>query len=413
MFDFTIQTRDTLTHARTGLIRTAHGDLETPVFMPVGTQATVKALSPDDLKAIGAQIILGNTYHLYLRPGADLIADFGGLHTFMRWDGPMMTDSGGFQVFSLGSALRDGVGKIGDIFPDEDPRRAERPVGTPLAKIDEEGVTFKSHLDGSTHRLTPQSSIKIQAQLGADFILAFDECTSPLDDFAYTQRAMERTHRWAARSWDAFTQVARPYQTLFGIVQGGAYRELREDSAQFIASLPFKAYSIGGSLGKSKQAMHTILDWTIPLLPADKPRHLLGIGELDDIFEAVERGIDMFDCVTPTRWARNGSLLIHPNQNTVGADEQPTRRSRLNLFNAQFARDPRPIDETCDCYACQHFSRAYLHHLFNAKELLVYRLASIHNLRFMARFMQRVREAIAIGRFAELKAEYLGTQGDR
>jgi queuine tRNA-ribosyltransferase/7-cyano-7-deazaguanine tRNA-ribosyltransferase len=389
------------------LIRTAHGDIETPVFMPVGTQATVKALSPDDLKALGAQIILGNTYHLYLRPGADLIEAFGGLHAFMRWDGPIMTDSGGFQVFSLGSALRDGVGKIGDIFPDEDPRRAERPIGTPLTKIDEAGVTFKSHLDGSTHRLTPHSSIKIQAQLGADFILAFDECTSPLDDFTYTQRAMERTHRWAARSWEAFARVACSYQTLFGIVQGGAYRALREDSAQFIASLPFKAYSIGGSLGKSKQEMHTILDWTIPLLPDAKPRHLLGIGELDDMLEAVARGVDMFDCVTPTRWARNGSLLIHPNQNNVGADEKTTRRGRLNLFNAQFARDPRPVDETCDCYACQNFSRAYLHHLFNAKELLVYRLASMHNVRFMARFMQRVREAIATGRFAELKAEYI------
>ncbi|MEP7198607.1 MAG: tRNA guanosine(34) transglycosylase Tgt, partial [Chloroflexota bacterium] len=304
MFAFDIQNKDGQTRARTGLIRTAHGDIATPVFMPVGTQATVKALSPDDLKAVGAQIILANTYHLYLRPGANLIAEFGGLHGFMRWDRPIMTDSGGFQVFSLGSALRDGVGKIGDIFPDEDPRRAERPVGEALTKIDEEGVTFKSHLDGSLHRLTPPLSIKIQAQLGADFILAFDECTSPLDDEAYTRRAMERTHRWAARSWDAFAQFGQPHQTLFGIVQGGAYRALREDSAWFIASLPFRAYSIGGSLGKSKAEMHEILDWTIPLLPDDKPRHLLGIGEIDDIFEAVARGIDMFDCVSPTRWAR-------------------------------------------------------------------------------------------------------------
>ncbi|MBI3733866.1 MAG: tRNA guanosine(34) transglycosylase Tgt, partial [Chloroflexi bacterium] len=333
MWSFDILSRDPHSRARAGVIQTAHGAIETPVFMPVGTQATVKTMTTDDLKATGAQIILGNTYHLYLRPGAEVIAEFGGLHGFMGWDRPIMTDSGGFQVFSLGSALRDGVGKIGDIFPDEDPRRVERPAGEPLTRIDEEGVTFKSHLDGSTHRLTPQSSIKIQALLGADFILAFDECTSPLDDFAYTRQAMERTHRWAARSWDAFMQYRRPYQTLFGIVQGGAYRPLREDSAAFISSLPFAAYSIGGSLGKSKQEMHEILEWTMPLLPDDKPRHLLGIGELDDIFEAIERGVDMFDCVSPTRWARNGSLLIHPQANSVSPDEKVSRRGRLNLYN--------------------------------------------------------------------------------
>lgn len=414
MFSFTIFKRNPHTRARTGLIQTAHGEIHTPVFMPVGTQATVKAMSPDDLKAVCTQIILANTYHLYLRPGADMIAEFGGLHQFMRWDRPIMTDSGGFQVFSLGSALRDGVGKIGDIFPDEDPRRLERPVGEMLTKIDEEGVTFKSHLDGSVHRLTPALSIKIQSQLGADFMLAFDECTSPLDDEAYTRRAMERTHRWAARSWDAFAQHGKPYQTLFGIVQGGAYRKLREDSAQFISSLPFPAYSIGGSLGKSKQEMHEILDWTIPLLPDEKPRHLLGIGELDDLFEAIERGIDMFDCVSPTRWARNGSLLIAPTPALPrDAGEGVVRRGRLNLYNAQFARDRGPIDETCDCYTCQNFSRAYLHHLFRAKELLVYRLATIHNLRFMSRLMQRIREAIAAGRFLELKHEYVGRQVDR
>ncbi|MBI5878002.1 MAG: tRNA guanosine(34) transglycosylase Tgt [Chloroflexi bacterium] len=407
MFEFEVQARDTASRARNGIIRTAHGSIETPVFMPVGTQATVKALSPDDLRAVGAQIILGNTYHLYLRPGADLIAAFGGLHSFMNWDRPVMTDSGGFQVFSLGSALRDGVGKIGDIFPDEDARRSERTPGEALTKVDEEGVTFKSHLDGSLHRLTPAVSIKVQSQLGADFILAFDECTSPLDDGVYTRRAMERTHRWAARSWDAFVQFRRDYQTLFGIVQGGAYRPLREASAAFIASLPFRAYSIGGSLGKSKRDMHEILDWTIPGLPDDRPRHLLGIGEIDDIFEAVERGIDMFDCVLPTRWARNGSLLIHPRSSGVGPQANVARRGRLNLYNAQFMADPGPIDPNCDCYACRNFSRAYLSHLFRAKELLVYRLASIHNLAFMARLMREIRAAIAAGTFAQLKAAYL------
>jgi queuine tRNA-ribosyltransferase/7-cyano-7-deazaguanine tRNA-ribosyltransferase len=426
MFSFEVQQRDPRSRARTGIIQTAHGAIETPIFMPVGTQATVKAMSPDDLRAVEAQIILANTYHLYLRPGAELIADFGGLHGFMNWDRPIMTDSGGFQIFSLGSALRDGVGKIGDIFPEEGPRRTEQPVGEqqasrllhrraddlrpsagrPLTKVDEEGVSFKSHLDGSPHRLTPALSIKLQAQLGADFILAFDECTSPLDDEAYTRRAMERTHRWAARSWDAFAQYGKPHQTLFGIVQGGAYRPMREDSAQFIASLPFAAYSIGGSLGKSKAEMHEILDWTLPLLPDEKPRHLLGIGEIDDIFEAVERGIDMFDCVSPTRWARNGSLLIHPQANTVGADANVVRRGRLNLFNAQFAGDHGPLDASCDCYTCHNFSRAYLRHLLQVKELLAYRLTTIHNLRFMSRLMQSIRAAIAQGTFLELKREY-------
>jgi queuine tRNA-ribosyltransferase len=406
MFSFEVQHRDLLSGARAGRIETAHGAIDTPVFMPVGTQATVKALSPDDLRAIDVQIILANTYHLFLRPGADLVAEFGGLHGFMQWDRPIMTDSGGFQVFSLGSALRDGVGKIGDIFPDEGPRRAEQPAGEPLTKIDEEGVTFKSHLDGSTHRLTPAASIKLQTQFGADFILAFDECTSPLDDEPYTRRAMERTHRWAARSWDAFTRYGRPYQTLFGIVQGGAYRPLREDSAQFISSLPFRAYSIGGSLGKSKAEMHAILDWTVPLLPDGKPRHLLGIGEIDDIFEAVERGIDMFDCVSPTRWARNGTLLIHPQANPIGPDANVARRGRLNLFNAQFAHDHGPLDATCDCYTCRNFSRAYIRHLLQVKELLAYRLATIHNLRFMSRLMQSIRDSITQGTFHELKNEY-------
>ncbi len=408
MFSFEVKSRDPRTRARTGLIACAHGTIETPVFMPVGTQASVKALTADDLRCVGTQIVLANTYHLYLRPGGDVIAEFGGLHNFMRWDRPLMTDSGGFQVFSLGSALRDGVGKIGDIFPDEDPKRGERPASEMLTRVDEEGVTFKSHLDGSLHRLSPVHSIKVQAQLGADFILAFDECTSPLDDFNYTRRAMERTHRWAARSFDAFDEFGRDYQTLFGIVQGGAYRDLREDSAGFISSMPFRAYSIGGSLGKSKREMHQILDWTIPLLPDVKPRHLLGIGEIDDIFEAIERGIDMFDCVMPTRWARNGSLLIHPAASTVSPDEKLSRRGRLHIYNAEFARDHRPIDDTCDCYTCRNFSRAYLNHLFRARELVVYRLATIHNLRFMSRMMRSICDAIDQGRFPELKAEYLG-----
>ncbi len=396
---FDIQSRDSNTRARTGIIHTAHGDIETPNFMAVATQATVKGVTPDDLENIGVQLLIANTYHLALRPGAEQIAELGGLHSFMNWHRPLMTDSGGFQVFSLGAAIRDGVGKIADIFPDEG-QGIEQKVksgGTPLCKIDDDGVTFRSHLDGAMMRLDPEISIQLQHQLGADFILAFDECTSPLDPYEYTRTALARTHRWAERCLDQHAKTKRDYQSLWGIVQGGAYRDLREESARVIGNLPFEGLCIGGSLGKSKKEMHAILDWTTPGLPENKPRHLLGIGELQDIIEGVARGIDLFDCASPTRWARNGALLV-PRASAENAEQ------RINIGNARFALDTAPIDSECDCYTCQNFSRAYLHHLHRAQELIYYRLATIHNVRFMIRFLDELRTSIRNGNFSTAHA---------
>ncbi len=410
---FEITSHDTTTRARTGVIHTTHGDIETPAFMAVATQASVKALTPDDLERVGMQLLIANTYHLALRPGSEKIAELGGLHAFMNWRHPLMTDSGGFQVFSLGAAIRDGVGKIADIFPDEDsageqenkgaeeknfasaplrPRTPARVSATPLCKIDDDGVTFRSHLDGALMRLDPERSLQIQHQLGADFVVTFDECTSPLDSYEYTRTALARTHRWAERCLAQHNKTRHEYQSLFGIVQGGAYRDLREESARVIGGLPFDGICVGGSLGKSKKEMHAILDWTIPLLPDAKPRHLLGIGELQDIVEGVARGIDLFDCASPTRWARNGALL-------VAREIAENAEQRINIGNARFALDRAPIDPTCDCYTCQNFSRAYLRHLHRAKELIYYRLATIHNLRMMMRFMREVRTAIQEGKF--------------
>lgn len=399
--EFTITARDSNTRARAGIIRTAHGDIETPNFMPVATQASVKALTPDDLDALGVQLIIANTYHLALRPGAEKIAELGGLHAFMQWHRPLMTDSGGFQVFSLGAAIRDGVGKIADIFPEEDEEResksARKQMGTPLCRIDDDGVTFRSHLDGALMRLDPERSLQIQHLLGADFVVAFDECTSPLDSYEYTRTALARTHRWAERCLAQHTKTRREYQSLWGIVQGGAYRDLREESARFIGALPFEGLCIGGSLGKSKKEMHAILEWTIPLLPENKPRHLLGIGEIADIRAAVARGIDLFDCASPTRWARNGALIV-----SRAIAENPEQR--LNISNARYALDRAPIDPSCDCYTCQHFSRAYLHHLHRAKELTYYRLATLHNLRMMMRLMSEIRAQIRAGKFSDCTA---------
>lgn len=402
---FEIQQRDSTTRARVGVIHTAHGDIATPGFMAVATQATVKGLTAQDLYALDAQLIICNTYHLALRPGADQIAQLGGLHAFMNWQRPISTDSGGFQVFSLGAAIRDGVGKIADIFPDESRDEIEiKGDRTPLCKIDDDGVTFNSHLDGSLIRLNPELSVEIQHKLGADFILAFDECTSPLDTYEYTREALGRTHRWAERCLAQHAKTKRAYQNLFGIVQGGAYRDLRKESARVIGSLPFEGLAIGGSLGKSKNDMHAILEWTIPLLPDTKPRHLLGIGEIEDIVNGVERGIDLFDCAAPTRWARNGSLMVAHEI----AKREGLKNDRLTISNARFALDPAPIDETCACLTCQNYSRAYLHHLHRAKELSYYRLATIHNLNFILRFMEQVRAAIRQNRWDEFRARHVG-----
>lgn len=401
MGGLTFQVQATDGGARAGVIETPHGDIPTPAFAAVGTQASVKALAPDDLLAAGVRVVLANTYHLHLRPGAETVARLGGLHRFMSWPGPTMTDSGGFQVFSLGFGLEHGVGKIASLFPGE----GEPCAGTPglhgrerLATVDDDGVTFVSHLDGSRRRLTPEDSIRIQEQLGADIILAFDECTSPLHGHDYTARALERTCRWAERCLAAH----RTGQALYGIVQGGAYPDLRARSARFTAGLSFDGFAIGGSLGRSKADMHRVLEWTIPLLPPDKPRHLLGIGEVEDLFECVARGVDTFDCVGPTRLARNGALLIGP-----AAGGSPKNRFRLQIRNAAHAQDGGPVDPSCRCYTCRTFSRAYLRHLFQAGELLAHRLASLHNVTFVMDLMAAIREAILAGRLEDLKTYYL------
>jgi queuine tRNA-ribosyltransferase len=343
-------------HARAGVFQTPHGALETPVFAPVGTQANVKLLTPDQVKDTGASLVLSNTYHLYLRPGDELVRDMGGVHNFMQWHGPMLTDSGGFQVFSLSNTN----------------------------KVDEDGVTFKSHIDGSTHRFTPEKSIQIQENLGADIIMAFDECADPNDE-VYIKKAMERTHRWAVRSVEAHK---RTDQALFGIVQGGVNPDLRLESAQFISALDTPGIAIGGlSVGETKKDMYATLDVLAPALPEHKPRYLMGVGTPEDLIEGVRRGVDIFDCVLPTRLARHHAAF--------------SPEGRLNLKNAVFARDERPIDETCTCYTCQTFTRAYIRHLVVAKELLAGTLLSIHNLHALIHLVKDMRAAVLDGSFEE------------
>lgn len=384
--------------ARLGRIDTPHGSILTPEFLPVGTQATVKAVPTRDLEEVGTQGILANTYHLFLRPGHEVVRDLGGLHRFMGWNRPIMTDSGGFQAFSLGAGREQGVGKVGSIFPGETRNPSKFTGATKLVKITEEGVLFRSHLDGSSHLLTPERSIEIQEALGADMILAFDECTSPLADRRYTELSLERTHRWARRSLEARKDTP---QALYGILQGGAYQDLRAKSVEFITSLPFQGIAVGGSLGNTKQDMLEVLDWTVPGLPAGKPRHLLGIGDIVDLFEGVERGIDTFDCVIPTRFARNANVFVAPEEPGRG------RRGTLNLTNACYIKDERPISSVCSCYTCRNHTRAYLRHLYKAGEILASQLASIHNLQFLLSLMRQIREALEQGVFAGLKARWV------
>ncbi len=359
-FSFAVKATDGA--ARVGIFYTPHGPIHTPCFAPVGTQATVKTVTPHELKALGAELILANTYHLYLRPGAELIARLGGLHRFMGWDHPILTDSGGFQIFSLAH----------------------------LRKVDDDGVTFRSHIDGSEHRFTPERAIEVQELLGADIIMCLDECPDPKDR-AYNEEALRRTHAWAER---CKTAQRRADQALFGIVQGGTFPDLRAESARFLQSLDFPGYGIGGlSVGETKAEMYATLDVLMPLMPTDRPRYLMGVGTPEDVLEAVTRGVDLFDCVLPTRVARNGGLL--------------TRGGRLNLRNARFAEDPAPVEPGCTCYTCQHFSRAYLRHLFKTGEVLALRLATIHNLHFMLRLMEDVRAHIWAGTLLQFKADFL------
>ena len=359
-FSFKLEAQDG--SARAGVFNTPHGPILTPIFAPVGTQATVKAITPAQLEEAQASLVLSNTYHLYLRPGEDLVAEMGGLHKFMNWKRPILTDSGGFQVFSLAE----------------------------MRKIDEDGVTFKSHIDGSMHRLTPEKSVAIQEKLGADIIMAFDECANP-EDRSYNEKSMERTHRWAERCLQAKT---RPDQALFGIVQGGIFPDLRAQSAKFITSLGFPGHAIGGlSVGESKQDMHAMLEVVEPLLPPGKPRYLMGVGSPEDLINGILRGIDIFDCVLPTRLARHQAAM--------------TFTGRLNLMNAVHTHDARPIDEACPCYTCQNFSRAYLRHLIMAKEMLSATLVSIHNITTLLRIVQFSRKAILERQFKSFALDFL------
>lgn len=399
--------------ARLGRYTTPHGVMETPTFVAVGTQATVKGVPPEAVWETGTQVLFANTYHLFLRPGEEVVARVGGLHRFMNWNHPIMTDSGGFQVFSLGAGIEHGVGKVANIFPGEaggvlkGARRLSDAQS--LVEVGEDGVRFKSHIDGSLHIFTPERSIAIQRALGADIILAFDECTSPLHDETYTEGSMKRTHRWAERSLEHFQAHGPQHgyaQALYGVVQGGAFEGLRRESARVIAGLDFDGVAIGGNLGKTKGEMHRVISWTVSELPRDKPRHLLGIGDVPDLFEAVSRGCDTFDCVSPTRNARNGGVLKR-----LDDDGTPLPKFRLNLRNARFKDDPRPLDEACDCTTCRDYSRAYLRHLFRAEERLAESLATSHNLRFMARLGEEIREALREDRFDRLKREWLEPVG--
>ncbi len=359
-FELLKESKDSL--ARLGKLYTPHGAVETPIFMPVGTQATVKAMSPEELVEVGSQIILGNTYHLYLRPGHELIERAGGLHTFMNWSGPILTDSGGFQVFSLSD----------------------------LRKISEEGVEFRSHLDGSKHFFTPEKVMEIEMALGADIAMAFDECVAYPMEYEYTRQSTARTTRWAERCLKAHQKKD---QTLFGIVQGGIFKDLREISARNLVSLNFPGYGIGGlSVGEPKSLMYEILEMTTPLLPAHKPRYLMGVGSPDCLIEGVIRGVDMFDCVLPTRIARNGTVF--------------TWEGKVVIRNARYKNDFSPLDPRCNCYTCRNYSRAYLRHLFNVGEILGLRLTTYHNLFFLLQLMQEIRKAIAADSLLEFREEF-------
>jgi len=374
---------------RVGVLETAHGKIQTPSFVVVGTKATVKAIRPEDLQAIGAEVVLANTYHLYLEPGEETIKKAGGLGKFMNWPGPTMTDSGGFQVFSLGAAFGQRISKIASGLHGELETDSEF---ASLAEIDEDGVTFKSIKDGSLHRLTPERAMEIQWRLGADIIFAFDECTSPTASYEYQKEAAHRTHRWAIRSLNHHRLLdPEKRQALFGVVQGGRFKDLREESAKTIGAMDFDGFGIGGSF--NKEDMETVVAWVNKILPEEKPRHLLGIGEPADIFMGVENGCDLFDCVVPTRNARSGTLY--------------TASGKIHILNSEFRADFSPLDPACGCHTCQNYTRAYLAHLYRSKEILASILGSIHNLYFIVNLVKKIRQSIFDDNFYEFKKEFL------
>ncbi|MFV1363448.1 tRNA guanosine(34) transglycosylase Tgt [Mycolicibacterium elephantis] len=397
---FTVEAELPGRFGRAGTIRTPHGDIHTPAFIPVGTQATVKAVLPEAMKELGAQAILANAYHLYLQPGPDIVAEAGGLGAFMNWPGPTFTDSGGFQVLSLGAGFRKVLAMDTERVQADDiiAEGKER-----LAAVDDDGVTFRSHLDGSTHRFTPEVSIGIQHRLGADIIFAFDELTTLVNTRGYQEESVRRTHSWAVRCLAEHRRLTaadrhQPPQALFGVVQGAQYEDLRRQAARGLTTIVdddgvgFDGYGIGGAL--EKQNLATIVGWVSSELPPDKPRHMLGISEPDDLFAAVAAGADTFDCVSPSRVARNAAVY--------------SATGRFNVTNSRYRRDFGPIDAECDCYTCAHYTRAYLHHLFKAKELLSATLCTIHNERFIVRLVDQIRAAIRAGEFDELRAHVLG-----
>jgi queuine tRNA-ribosyltransferase len=394
---------------RAGVLKTAHGEIHTPAFVAVGTKATVKSLNPEQVKNAGVQVVLGNTYHLYLQPGDEIIRDAGGMGKFMNWLGPTMTDSGGFQVFSLGAAYGKDISKLIHLAKITDsslliPERFDDSDAPRLAKIGQDGVSFKSHLDGSIHYITPEKSIQIQHNLGADIIFAFDECTSPTEDLQYQEEALERTHRWAKRSLEEHNKLNKEEKVaLFGIVQGGREENLRKQSAKFIGGLDFDGFGIGGSF--AKEDMFTAVKWVNEILPEERPRHLLGIGEPEDLFMGVENGVDLFDCVLPTRLGRNGTLY--------------TKNGKIIIMNTKFRNDFGPLDEGCECFTCKNpapygaegsrsgYTRAYIAHLFHGKEMLAGTLASIHNLYFIVNLVKKIRQSILDDTFFKFKEDFL------
>lgn len=398
-FGFSVSKRLPDTHGRTGIIHTPHGEIATPAFIPVGTKATVKSALPESVAELNAQAVLANAYHLYLQPGADTLDEAGGLGKFMNWRKPTFTDSGGFQVMSLGVGFKKVIDMTGDSLNSDEVIAEKRER---LAHVDDDGVTFKSHLDGSLHRFSPEVSMQVQHEIGADIIFAFDELTTLHNTRSYQERSLERTRLWAIRCLDEHKRLTdarshRPYQALFGVIQGAQYEDLRRKAAADLSSMSssgigFDGFGIGGALDKSK--LGEIVNWVVEELPEDKPRHLLGIGEPTDIFAAVEAGIDTFDCVAPTREART-SAVYSPS-------------GRFNVSGGSYRRDFSPIDENCSCYTCKNYTKAYLNHLFRAKEILGPTLATIHNLHFIISLVDTIRGAIDNGTYLEYKGEFLG-----
>lgn len=418
-FGFTQRVKDKHTKARSGIIHTPHGEIETPAFVPVGTQGTVKTLTPDEILELGTQLFFVNTYHMYLRSGLDVITKAGGLHKFIGWNGPIITDSGGFQVFSLGRKKYQRRHSDPDLPAGREGEESSSAQNNApiLIKITDKGVEFQSHWDGTKHTFTPELSMQYQWQLGSDIHLAFDDCTPYPVTHKKAKESMEQTHRWAERSLEEHGRQKsevrshkKQYQALYGSIQGSVYEDLRKESAKFITALPFDGFAIGGvAVGESKEEMRNVLDWVCPLLPHDKPRHLLGVGEIDDIFTLVEHGIDTFDCVQATRLGRMGRVYINTThaKNATHAKNGQGRKFELDITKAEFANDLKPIDMDCHCYTCTHFSRAYLRHLFHVRELLGYRLATIHNVHFINQLAASIRLAIGEGTFLALKQKWL------